>query len=121
LRLIPGSHRLGVLPVNVTDPHGAGASRAHSMEIADPSVADSMPAVNVPVPMGDVLVFNTLLLHASNPNRSTRSRWTIQYRYGNFENDRALAKNWPGAMNFGRGFEKTHPEYVANLSELNGA
>jgi len=116
LRLIPGSHKLGVLPVNVTDPQGAGASRAHSMEIADTSVADSMAALNAPVPMGDVLVFNTLLLHASNPNRSTRTRWTIQYRYGNFENERALAKNWPGAMNYGRGFERTHPEYVANLS-----
>lgn len=118
LRIIPGSHKLGVLPVNVTDPHGMGGNRAHSMEIADLSVVDSMPRVNVPVRMGDVLVFNTLMLHASNPNRSARTRWTIQCRYGNFENERALAKNWPGVVNLGREFERTHPEYVANLAEL---
>jgi hypothetical protein len=67
--------------------------------------------------MGDVLVLNSLLLHASNTNRSTRTRWTIQYRYGNFEEERAIAKNWPGVMNLGREFDKTHPEYVANLRE----
>jgi hypothetical protein len=114
LRIIPGSHKRGLLPLRITDMDNTQGNRAHSMKIDDLSVVDEMPHLNVPLKKGDALVFNTLLLHCSQPNRSDRARWTIQVRYGNFRHPTAIEKNWPGTQKMGLHFEASHPEYVVD-------
>ena len=117
LQVAPGSHRLGVLPMRGYRLRPPGSERP--MRIADLSGLDRFPQLSVPAEAGDVLVFSTLLLHASALNRSERIRWTSQVRHGNFEDPRALARNWPAtrpATRFGP-FEETHPEYYLETLE----
>lgn len=121
LRLALGSHKRGVLPVRVTDPGNKNRNGARTIELADEAIAESFPQVSVPVRAGEVLVFSTLMLHRSQPNRSARARWTLQIRHGNFEHPQAIARNWPGGMIENVGFEQSHPEYVANLDALRQA
>jgi len=121
LRLALGSHKQGVHPVKVVDPGNKNRNGARSIELADLSLPDQFQQVCVPVQAGELLVFSTLLLHCSQPNRSRNARWTLQIRHGNFENATAVARNWPGGLIENVPFEESHPEYVANLTELRKA
>ncbi len=106
LQIAPGSHRLGVLPTR-----GYGPRRLH---MADPPVADRFSSLTMTAEPGDVLVFSTLLLHASVFNYSQRTRWTFQVRHGNFEYPRAVVRGWPATSPPAArmaSFEDTHPEY----------
>lgn len=117
LQVVPGSHRLGVLPMRgyrLSLPDGE-----RPMRIADLSDLNRFTQLTVPVEKSDVLVFSTLLLHASAPNCSERVRWTVQVRHGNFEDPQTVARNWPAtrlATRFGP-FEETHPEYYLETLE----
>jgi ectoine hydroxylase-related dioxygenase (phytanoyl-CoA dioxygenase family) len=116
LQIAPGSHRLGVLPL-LGYRLGPGGERP--MRIANLSVLDRFPQLTVSADAGDVLVFSTLLLHASALYRSDRIRWTVQVRHGNFEYPQAVARGWPAtrpATRFGP-FEETHPEYYLGTLE----
>jgi ectoine hydroxylase-related dioxygenase (phytanoyl-CoA dioxygenase family) len=108
-----GSHREGVLPVVVPDADNQSKNRAHSIALADPSVPDKFPQFDLRyLAVGEVLVFNTLLLHRSIENTSTQPRWSVQLRHGNFSNERIVKKGWPGGNSLTASFSKTHPEYV---------
>lgn len=112
LQIAVGSHRQGVRPIRLVDPQNKNRNGARTIALADESVVDDFPHLSVPMRAGDVLVFSTLLLHRSQPNRSDRARWTLQVRHGNFEHPKAISRDWPGGMIEGIGFEKSHPEYV---------
>jgi hypothetical protein len=121
LHLALGSHTRGVFPVRVVDPGNKSRNGARSIELADMTLPDRFPQVNVPVKLGEVLVFSTLLLHKSQPNVSRDARWTIQLRHGNFEHPRAIARDWPGGLIENVPFEDSHPEYVDNIADLRRA
>jgi ectoine hydroxylase-related dioxygenase (phytanoyl-CoA dioxygenase family) len=112
LTLALGSHKLGLLDMIVEDAGNRANNRTRSMRLADPSVVDKFEKVQLGVKCGDALVFNTLLLHASSPNRSTRARCTIQFRYGNFLHPAAVESGWPRAMRDGAVFHGIHPDRV---------
>lgn len=112
LTLALGSQKLGLLKMAVDDPDNSANNRTKSMRIADPSVADRFTKVQLPVRYGDALVFNTLLMHASGPNRSSQARCTIQFRYGNFLHPTAIKTGWPKAMRDGAVFHAIHPDHV---------
>lgn len=113
LTMAVGSHKLGLLKMSVSDPENLNNNRTKSMHIADPSVADRFAKVQLPVKYGDALIFNTLLMHASGPNRSPRARCTVQFRYGNFRHPDAIKSGWPKAMRDGAVFHTIHPDHVA--------
>jgi hypothetical protein len=115
LQVAPGSHRLGVLPMRGHGPRPPEGDRV--LRIADLSVLERFPQLTVHVSPGDVLVFSTLLLHASVLNRSTQVRWTVQIRHGNFEYSRAVARDWPATRPGAGSFEETHPEYYLESVE----
>jgi ectoine hydroxylase-related dioxygenase (phytanoyl-CoA dioxygenase family) len=76
LRVYRGSHKLGRLE------HSALGSQ----RIADPvrvaaAVKHGMVEVHCVLGAGDCLYFHGNCLHASDPNRSTTSRWSIVYSY----------------------------------------
>ncbi len=120
LKVAPGSRSVGLLPLHASDLRNRANNKQAFMRIADRSVVDRFPQIQVPVRAGDALVFNTLTLHASQANQSTRARWTAQIRFGNFAHDKAIARDWPGSLRDGSWFDDKHPEYIVNLEELRG-
>jgi hypothetical protein len=108
LKIAPGSHKLGVLPRHAQCKDDAPPS----VPIPDWSILSQFPHLRVPMHAGDVLVFNTLMQHASGANRSGRTRWTLQVRHGNFEHPKAIARDWPGSKARKVPFEQSHPEYI---------
>jgi hypothetical protein len=118
LLVAPGSHRLGGLPVRVRDALNARRNANETLEIDGLEAALARhPAVSVPADTGDALVFHTFLLHRSQPNRSTATRWTLQARYFDFLNPTAIRHDWVGGMNEGVDFRRYHPELVAGASD----
>jgi Phytanoyl-CoA dioxygenase (PhyH) len=111
LHIAPGSHRLGVLPQLPQREEDAV-----SATIPDDSILSQFPNIRVPMFSGDVLVFNTLMLHASGTNRSNNPRWCLQVRHGNFEHPKAIARNWPNSSVWNVPFQESHPEYIISNS-----
>jgi Phytanoyl-CoA dioxygenase (PhyH) len=118
LRLAPGTHRLGALPVRVRDALNAGRNANETLEIDGlESILARHAQVPVPARAGDALVFHTFLLHRSQPNRSAATRWTLQARYFDFLNPTAVRHDWVGGMNEGVDFRRYHPELVAGPAD----
>jgi ectoine hydroxylase-related dioxygenase (phytanoyl-CoA dioxygenase family) len=107
LHIAPGSHRMGVLPQLPQREEDAA-----SATIPDDSILSQFPCIRVPMFSGDVLVFSTLMLHASGTNRSNYPRWSLQVRHGNFEHPKAILRNWPNSSVWNVPFQESHPEYV---------
>lgn len=114
LIVAPGSHKLGVMPMNVRDPQNRGDNKSRTMHIKDLSPLEQFEHYTVPMHKGDVLVFSTLLLHRSQANMTTRSRWTLQIRYGNYEYAKAVGRDWTGTLRDGGWLGDRHPEYVSS-------
>ena len=121
LKVAVGSHKLGVLKVRVLDPRNKRDNKQKFMEIDDKTVVHQFPQISVPAEAGDALVFSTMMLHTSQPNRSSRARWTAQIRFGNFEHPLAVKRSWPGSLRDGSWFDDRHPEHVVNLDEVKQA
>lgn len=66
IRVVPGSHKLGVLPEYHT--------KAHYLDPKQYPIENGTPA---PGRRGDVLVFSYLTIHGSAPNRSDRTRKSV--------------------------------------------
>jgi hypothetical protein len=114
LRLAPGTQRLGALPVRVRDPLNARRNANQTLEIDGlAGILARHASLPVPATAGDALVFHTFLLHASQPNRSEATRWTLQARYFDVLNPTAIRHDWVGGMNEGVDFRRYHPELVA--------
>lgn len=70
--VLPGSHLDGRMPIDPADPIA---------QLADPSIIDDSDAVTVTVEAGSVLVFHSLLLHRSSPNRSAADRRALRLTF----------------------------------------
>ena len=68
--VIPGSHKWGMLKVAGRDP---------GKPLLSPE--QEVGAIPVPVKAGSAIVFHSLLVHRSKPNRSAEDRWAIVYEY----------------------------------------
>ena len=108
MMMASGSQELGILPVCMDFPTPC----IKDLHLKDNTVAKNYPNLRFPVKMGDVIVFNTLLLHRSYPNQTINPRWTLQIRHGNFKHPFAIEKHWPGSHYEQNWFDKSHPEYV---------
>lgn len=73
LWVLPGSHRLGLLP------HGAVRNvEEHEHWTEETEGVDTSKQIPVPMEKGDILFFSELLIHSSNKNRSL-DRWRRSY------------------------------------------
>lgn len=108
LMVAPSSHQQGILPVKMDYPTPC----IRDLHLADASVAANYPNLRLPVKMGDVVVFNTLLMHRSCLNKSKFPRWTFQIRHGNFKHPLSIEKHWPASHYEQSWFDDSHPEYV---------
>lgn len=82
LKIIPGSHRQGI--VNHVGKSNDGKGFANRVRIED---IDENKVMSLPVSAGGAVIFHDLLLHASHANDSGRDRWALisTYKDGNLE------------------------------------
>ncbi len=73
MQFIPGSHKMGVVPHE---------SKKHYLQIVqswlEPHLKDAVDVITDP---GDIVLFNNLLFHQGQPNRSDSIRWSVDWRY----------------------------------------
>lgn len=110
LRIAVASHH-AVLPVKIL----RGRSKTRNIELDDPTVVNRYQHLDVPLALGDALIFSNLLLHKSQVNQAENTRWTIQIRYANYENQESVDCDWPGNVARGYRFEKLYPEHVTHI------
>ncbi|HWB20031.1 MAG TPA: phytanoyl-CoA dioxygenase family protein [Phycisphaerales bacterium] len=113
----PGSHKEGLLKVHLDDPLNTNHNGAKATAIVDLNkYLAKYPQTSVDTKPGDVVALHGLTLHASRPNRSQRTRWSVQLRYFNFLNQDGIRIGWTGGMLAGVDLRKVHPEAVVERS-----
>jgi hypothetical protein len=107
----PGSHREGPLPVHSADPDQSGRSGAYSLALwEEDRILARYEKVTPLTEPTDLVIVDFLVLHASGHNRSTRSRWSMQFRYFNFADPVGRSHAWKGSFAAGVDFRSIHPE-----------
>ena len=95
-----GSHRAGVLPCYAHDPAAPEKTGAYGVRLVDEAaVVAAYPQAAPLTRPGDVLILDYLTLHASGASRSTRSRWSMQMRYFDFNDPVGQSLAWKGGFN----------------------
>lgn len=114
VRFCPGSHRGGLLRVHTRDPRAPDKTGAYGLTLENrDQVVAGYPQV-APLPrLGDAVLIDYAVVHASGFNRAQRSRWSAQVRYFNFRDLAGLRHGWCGSFAAGRDFARIHPELVA--------
>jgi len=111
---VDGSHHWGMLRVHEYSLDEIGHNGGQSFALADdPRLRDAKYVRPNTVGKNEALVFHTLLLHRSEPNRSTEARITIQLRFDDLANKDSFRRNYPEGLYLNDRLEKTYPEYVA--------
>jgi hypothetical protein len=110
-----GSHRDGPVPVLTRDPRNPEKKGAYSLTLVNESeLLERYEHVAPPTSPGDLIVIDFLTLHASGHNCGDRSRWTVQFRYFNFNNETGIGHGWKGSHAAGVDFRSVHPELCAD-------
>jgi len=115
LVVAPGSHR-EIIPVEMDfadHQPGSGSMHAALRFKVDEHDAERNALVLCPVEEGDVVVFHSLLLHRSSANRSTRSRWTVNPRFGDAADPAFAGRGWLAVRDKTQAvFAQYYPQYV---------
>ena len=111
VEVLRGSHREGLVRVHTRDPKNPDKSGAYALilENEEARVAryQSMAPLLRP---GDVLIMDFLTIHRSGTNRLSRSRWSMQIRYFNFEHPSGIQIGWSGSFKAGADIRQVHPD-----------
>lgn len=115
VRFCPGSQRLGPLPVYTRDPENPEKTGAYALRLKDEESLVAAHAQTAPLTEpGDLVLIDFLTLHASGRNQGSRARWSIQFRYFNFNEPAGLRHGWKGSYTAGVDFARIHPELCAD-------
>ncbi len=105
-----GSHREGALPV-YDESEGDKRSGAYSLKLHNEQhFLDKYQVISPLSSPSDLVLIDFLTLHASGYNRGVRSRWTMQFRYFDFNESTGSAHGWKGSYASGVDFKSVHPE-----------
>ncbi len=85
LEVIPGSHLDGLLEAGKVD---------YYSEIKSDQI-DESEYISVEMKKGDLLIFNSFLVHRSGTNSSNRIRWSTQLRYNNIKEKTFIERGMP--------------------------
>ncbi|QDA56850.1 phytanoyl-CoA dioxygenase family protein [Thermomonas aquatica] len=115
VRFCPGSHSNGPIPVLTQPEPGSERSGAYALRLQDEEQVIGRYAEVAPLTVpGDLVLIDFLTLHASGYNRSMRPRWSMQFRYFNFNEPTGRAHGWKGSFAAGVDFRQIHPELCAD-------
>ena len=112
IEILEGSHKDGLLNAKMIDPTNSKRNGAKTLSIAHNVIPKKYKSITPKADIGDLIVFNTLTLHKSIPQKENRYRVTCQYRLGNFGNEDAVERSWPVGLLEGRHFALDHPEFI---------
>ena len=110
VKLCIGSHADGIVPV-VNDDGGACKTGAYALRLHDEE--NRLSRYNQTAPLskpGDLILMDFLTLHQSGINRSVYPRWSIQFRWFNYEHPVGRRIAWVGSFASGVDFYKVMPE-----------
>jgi ectoine hydroxylase-related dioxygenase (phytanoyl-CoA dioxygenase family) len=115
MAVVPGSHRT-IVPVEMNfEGHKPGSGLMHAVlrfEV-DEREAERKAVVLCPIEEGDIVVFHSLMLHRSGANRSNRSRWTVNPRFGDAADPAFADRGWLAVRDRTQtAFAQYYPEYV---------
>jgi ectoine hydroxylase-related dioxygenase (phytanoyl-CoA dioxygenase family) len=112
-RFLLGTHKLGILPVKEFDYESTGRSGGKSFQIADETRFNNIDySCNQSVPFGQAILFDTLLVHRSEPNNSSVARLSVQLRFSDPFSVDSFERNYPEGLYLGNRFSHSYPEYV---------
>jgi len=110
----PGSHHEGALPVCI-ESEGDMRSGAYSLKLHNEQrILDKYQIISPLSAPSDLVLIDFLTLHSSGYNKSARSRWTMQFRYFDFNETTGTAHGWKGSYASGVDFKSVHPELFIN-------
>jgi ectoine hydroxylase-related dioxygenase (phytanoyl-CoA dioxygenase family) len=115
LVVVPGSH-LRILPVEMDfSEHRPGTGTAHSTVRFDAGDAERQAVALRGLEEGDVVLFHSLMVHRSSPNRSTRARWTFNPRFSDGADPEFVSRGWLAVRDKTQDlFAKLYPDLVRN-------
>lgn len=104
LKIIPASHKQGVFKAEKDDWYSRIASTEYSED----------DFITAEMGIGDLLIFNSFLVHSSGQNITNRARWSIQLRFNNLAEETFIQRGYPYPYShrptldrlYDRGFEK---------------
>ena len=109
------SHKDGLAPVHTLDMSNPGKSGAYGLTLVEEEKCVSGYQKVAPLTQpGDLVLVDFLTIHRSGLNRSTRSRWSMQMRWFNFEECTGRRLGWPGSFVAGNELRAIHPELVVD-------
>lgn len=124
IRILPNSHHK-IHPVKGKTsyaPGEKGNAASHLTYKLDNPDLDSLESesISIPVKAGNILVFNSLVLHRSGNNLSNGlNRWVSIFRMGDLYDKDLLSRDFfcsrPNKPNTMAGFSQVHPEYFREL------
>jgi hypothetical protein len=112
IEILEGSHNQGLLNAKIVDPLNKNKNGAQTISIAHNVNSDLYKRVKPTANVGDLIVFSTLTVHRSQPQKERDFRVTTQFRLGDFGHHDAIFRNWPVGLLEGRLFSMDHPEFV---------
>lgn len=111
VRLCVASHRDGPVPVYTRDPLNPEKTGAYALIFKDEAALVARYEQVAPLSgPSDLVIIDFLTLHASGQNAGQRSRWSMQFRYFNFNEPVGMRHGWQGSYAAGVDFAKVHPE-----------
>lgn len=114
MKVVPGSHR-SILPVRAITRYEPGKALSNRFFSFADELSQELEAraVEVPAQAGDLVIFSTTLAHRSGENRSGRSRWVANIRYGDLLDGDVVGRGWriPRGSNLSI-FHELFPELV---------
>ncbi|PNS09305.1 phytanoyl-CoA dioxygenase family protein [Solilutibacter silvestris] len=115
VRFCPTSHSGGLIPVLTQPEPSSERSGAYALRLENEAQVVGRYPQAAPLTMpGDLVLIDFLTLHASGYNQSTRPRWSMQFRYFNFNDPTGRAHGWKGSFASGVDFRRIHPELCAD-------
>lgn len=110
VEICPGSHKDGLVPV-VDDAGAVGRTGAYALRLENEAERIARYEQVAPVSKpGDLILMDFLTLHQSGRNVSSVPRWSMQWRYFNFNDDVGRKIGWKGSFAAGVDFASILPE-----------
>jgi len=113
VQICPKSHLGGLRRSYLNDPFNPEKTGAYAMRLENEEALITQYGIVSPLSdPSDLVLMDFLALHSSGVNISSRSRWSIQFRYFSFEDPSGISINWTGCVANGTQLKNIHPELV---------